>query len=86
MRQQGSVEQAGRRILQLAPDFEPGGLTLSSVEFFLLSRIDGCTPWRVLREMGGLSAEESDLCLESWLAAGYVELAHLEAIPGADEF
>ena len=31
------------------------------------------TPWRQLREMGGLPADEVDLCLESWLAQGLIE-------------
>ena len=76
MQEQESGTAVGRRVLRLAPGFDPGGIKPSSVEFFLLSRIDGRTPWRVLREMGGMSVEESDLCLESWLAAGFVEVCH----------
>ena len=76
MQEQESARSFDRRVLRLAPGFDPGSMRPSSMEFFLVSRIDGCTPWRVLREMGGMTAEESDLCLESWLAAGYVEVSH----------
>lgn len=53
------------------PDSNPVGL--SPDEGFLFSRIDGATPWKLLREMGGLPPEEVDLCLESWLAQGLIE-------------
>jgi hypothetical protein len=76
MKEQESARSLDRRVLRLTPGFDPDSMRPSSVEFFLVSRIDGCTPWRVLREMGGMTAEESDLCLESWLAAGYVEVSH----------
>ena len=48
------------------------GLTLSPAEGFLLSRIDGTTPWTLLREIGGLAPGEADRCLERWLAEGLV--------------
>jgi len=38
----------------------------------LLSRIDGHTPWTLLRQMGGIAPEEVDRCLERWLAEGVV--------------
>ena len=57
-------------ILRLAPDCDHTTLRFSPAEGFLLSRVDGYTPWRLLREIGGLPAEEVDLCLESWLARG----------------
>ncbi|MCG8592100.1 MAG: DnaJ domain-containing protein [Proteobacteria bacterium] len=38
----------------------------------MLSRIDGQTPWRVLREMGGLTPSQVDDCLESFAARGIV--------------
>lgn len=60
------------QVPRLAADRDPKGLRLSPEEGFLLSRIDGHTPWRVLREMGGLPPEEVDLCLESWAASGVV--------------
>lgn len=57
-------------ILRLAPDCDHTALRFSPAEGFLLSRVDGYTPWRLLREIGGLPAEEVDLCLENWLARG----------------
>jgi tetratricopeptide (TPR) repeat protein len=38
----------------------------------LLSRIDGHTPWAVLREIGGLSPADADAALAGWIAAGLV--------------
>ena len=67
------VEDVGRQVPQLAASCDPSGLELSPAEGFLLSRIDGSTPWKLLREIGGLSPEEVDLCLESWVAQGVVE-------------
>jgi curved DNA-binding protein CbpA len=58
------------RVLCLAPDCDPASLRIDPAEGFLLSRIDGQTPWRFLREMGSMSPEEVDLCLEGWLARG----------------
>jgi len=49
-------------------------MALSPTEGFLLSRIDGHTPWAVLREIGGLLPEEADLALEGWLQRGLVLL------------
>jgi curved DNA-binding protein CbpA len=40
----------------------------------LLSRIDGHTPWAVLREIGGLAPDEADALLAGWIATGLVEL------------
>jgi curved DNA-binding protein CbpA len=68
----------GRKILGLAPDCDPAALHLSPAEGFLLSRIDGRTPWRLLREIGGLTPEEVDLCLEGWLARGVAVVAGVE--------
>ncbi|HEY8155061.1 MAG TPA: DnaJ domain-containing protein [Myxococcota bacterium] len=57
---------------QLAPGWERLGLRLSPAEGFLLSRIDGSTPWTLLREIGGLAPGEADRCLERWVAEGLV--------------
>ncbi|MEE3329055.1 MAG: J domain-containing protein [Myxococcota bacterium] len=78
MHEQNGAGSLDRRVLRLNPGFDPASMRPSSVEFFLLSRIDGCTPWCVLREMGGMTAEESDLCLEGWLAAGHVQVSHID--------
>lgn len=64
------MEDSCEDILRLAPDCDPATLRFSSAEGFLLSRVDGYTPWRLLREIGGLPADEVDLCLENWLARG----------------
>jgi len=47
---------------------------LNPEEGFLLSRIDGCTTWAMLREIGGLTPEEVDMALESWVGTGLVVL------------
>lgn len=70
-------EEGFRRILRLAPDCDPTKLALTSEEGFLLSRIDGCSPWRLLREIGGMDPEEADLCVESWIASGLVKVEGL---------
>jgi len=57
-----------------APQGDPTQLALSPAEGYLLSRVDGATPWSVLREIGGLPAERVDDCLERWLADGVLEL------------
>ncbi len=70
-------EESLRRMLRLAPDCDPMSLALTPEEGFLLSRIDGCTPWRLLREIGGMDAEEADLCVEGWIANGIVKVEGL---------
>jgi tetratricopeptide (TPR) repeat protein len=70
-------EESLRRILRLAPDCDPTSLALTPEEGFLLSRIDGCTPWRLLREIGCMDAEEADLCVEGWIASGVVKVEGL---------
>lgn len=70
-------EESQRRILRLAPDCDPTSLALTPEEGFLLSRIDGCTPWRLLRAIGGMDAEEADLCVEGWIASGVVKVEGL---------
>jgi curved DNA-binding protein CbpA len=76
----GSGEEY-RRILRLAPSCDPTSMTLSAEEGFLLSRVDGHTPWRLLCEIGGMDADEADLCLEGWLATGLVEVSGMAEPP-----
>jgi len=64
---QGSGEA---RVPQLAPGCDPARLPLSPAEGYLLSRIDGRTPWSLLRQIGGLPAGEVDRCLERWVSEG----------------
>lgn len=68
------MEEEFGKVLCLAPDCDPTALEIDPSEGFLLSRIDGRTPWRVLREMGAMSPEEVDLCLEGWIARGIVRV------------
>ena len=70
----GDGSDRALRILRLAASLDPSGLKLSPEEGFLLSRIDGQTPWTLLREIGGLAPEEVDRCLGRWLADGVVEI------------
>jgi len=55
---------------------------MSPAEGFLLSRIDGHTPWAVLREIGGLAPAEADAALAGWIATGLVELDADKPDPG----
>ncbi|HTF35796.1 MAG TPA: DnaJ domain-containing protein [Myxococcota bacterium] len=64
---QGSGEA---RVPQLAPGCDPARLPLSPAEGYLLSRIDGRTPWSLLRQIGGLPPSEVDRCLERWVLEG----------------
>jgi tetratricopeptide (TPR) repeat protein len=66
------------RIPRLASSWEPAGHQLSPAEGFLLSRIDGHTPWTQLRQIGGIPPEEADRCLERWLSEGVVEIPDCE--------
>jgi tetratricopeptide (TPR) repeat protein len=59
-----------QEIPQLAPDWDPGRSQLTPAEGFLLSRIDGHTPWAQLRQIGGIPPEEVDRCLERWVSEG----------------
>jgi curved DNA-binding protein CbpA len=59
---------------RLAPDCDPTKLALDPAEGFLLSRIDGHTPWVLLREIGGLPPEQVDRCVERWLGEGILVL------------
>ena len=63
------------RFPRLGPGVDPTRLSLTPVEGFLLSRIDGKTPWSLLRTVGGLPPVEVDRCLERWIEAGLVVVA-----------
>ena len=75
-----SQEDLGRS-LRLREGSDPTSLRLSAAEGYLLSRIDGCTPWRVLREIGGLSPEDVDILVENWIADGLVEMTSTPSAP-----
>ena len=69
------------RIPHLRPGLDPAGLSLTPVEGYLLSRIDGSTSWTLLRTIGGIAPEEVDRCLERWLAEGILAVT----TPRADD-
>ena len=68
-------------IFRLAPGFDATQLESSPEEAFLLSRLDGSTPWGLLVELSGFAPEWAEACLSRWVAAGAVELL---AAPAAD--
>ncbi|MEZ4218794.1 MAG: DnaJ domain-containing protein [Myxococcota bacterium] len=70
----GSEKDRATRIPRLGASADPTALVLSPTEGFLLSRIDGATPWGVLRAIGGLTPDEVDARLEAWLEGGILEL------------
>jgi curved DNA-binding protein CbpA len=78
-----SGETGSGRVPTLAPGLDASRLPLTPAEGFLLSRIDGRTPWRLLREIGGLPASDVDRCLERWLAEGVVVVANAGSPPPA---
>jgi hypothetical protein len=61
-----------QQILQVSPDWDSSRCALTPAEGFLLSRIDGHTPWAQLRQIGGIPPEEVDRCLTRWLSEGVV--------------
>jgi len=73
------------QVLTLSPGGDATQLELTAAEGYLLSRIDGVTPWRLLREMGGVPAEEVDVCLARWVEAGLLEVLGAASPPTPDE-
>lgn len=75
----------GDRVPQLVPGWEYKAAALSPEEGFLLSRVDGVTPWEMLASISGLAPERADECLEAWLRDGLISLAGAaQAAPRAD--
>ncbi len=70
-----AIAKAGEGVPQLVDGWESQGLRLTPSEGFLLSRIDGATPWTSLRQIAGMPADEVDACLERWIAQGIVAIA-----------
>jgi len=66
--------QRDERVPRLAPGWEARVADLSPEQGFLLSRIDGMTPWGVLRTIGGLPPEQVDAALEAWEKEGLLEV------------
>lgn len=61
-------------VLILASGCDATQLDLNATEGYLLSRIDGVTAWRFLREIGGIPPGEVDTCLARWLSEGMLEV------------
>jgi curved DNA-binding protein CbpA len=70
---------------RLAAGYDPTSLSLSPEEGFLLSRIDGSTPWSLLREISGLPPERVDRCLERWLGRGVLEMDGVQPLAAPAE-
>lgn len=62
------------RVPRLAPGADATSLRLTPQQGYLLSRVDGRTPWKLLREIGGLPPAEVDRCLRRWLDEGILIL------------
>jgi len=71
------------RVPRLASGCDPAQLPLSPAEGYLLSRVDGRTPWAVLREIGGLEPSEVESCLRRWFEQGFLELVEEGKPPAA---
>ncbi len=82
MSRQNDGERAESGVFRLAPGFESIALDLTPEEAFLLSRVDGVTPWTLLVEMSGLEPERGERCLSDWRAVGVVESAPLSGADG----
>ena len=67
-------------VLALAPGCDAEQLVRSAAEGYLFSRIDGVTPWRLLREIGGIPPEQVDACLERWLDDGALDVVSGRAV------
>lgn len=81
----GQTRREASLVPRLAAGCDPTRLRLSPAEGYLLSRIDGATPWALLREIGGLPAHDVDRCLERWLAEGVVETAGVPPAASPEE-
>lgn len=82
-----SASEDGGRVPRLALGRDVAALPLSPAEGYLLSRVDGRTPWSVLLEIGGLPAGDVDACLRRWLEQGWLEVggAAAAAAPASED-
>ena len=62
------------QIPRIAPGRDASALSMSPAEGFLWSRIDGNTPWRLLRDIGGIPADQVDQTLARWVEEGLLVL------------
>jgi len=82
---QGPEQDPMEQILALSSQCDATQLALTAAEGYLLSRIDGATSWRHLRQIGGIPEADVDACLTRWLDEKIVEVvgAKTEAPPRA---
>jgi curved DNA-binding protein CbpA len=81
---QGATGQ-GERIPRVCADCDPVSAVRSPAEGFLLSRIDGSTPWNLLRQIGGIAPEEVDRALERWIDEGVLVVETKPLTPSAPQ-
>lgn len=70
-----AIAKTGEGVPHLVDGWESQGLRLTPSEGFLLSRIDGATPWTSLRQIAGMPPPQVDACLERWISQGIVAVA-----------
>lgn len=70
----GNVPDQKEQVLARSKECDATRLNLSSAEGYLISRIDGATSWRLLREIGGIPSDQVDICLSRWIAEGTLEI------------
>ncbi len=70
----GNVPDQKEQVLVRSKECDATRLNLSSAEGYLISRIDGTTSWRLLREIGGIPSDQVDICLSRWIAEGMLEI------------
>jgi curved DNA-binding protein CbpA len=80
MRVGETLDDAHAQMLALATNVVPTSLALDPAAGFLLSRIDGCTSWGTLRQIGALPPHEVDRLIESWLKEGVIVASAAKAI------
>ena len=69
----GQADDSKDQVFEISKTCDATKLSLTAAEGYLFSRIDGTTPWRLLREIGGIPAADVDVCLERWIEEGVVE-------------
>ena len=77
-----ATAKTGEGVPHLVDGWESQGLRLTPSEGFLLSRIDGATPWASLHQIAGMPPPQVDACLERWIAQGIVAVS---PVPGGAE-
>ena len=79
MHSSDGAKDRGDQIPRLAPGWHPEDVALTPAEGFLISRMDGQTPWEMLRQIGGIEPEQVDDYIERWIESGAVEFVKPKA-------